>query len=262
MLKFLLLTSIFIFFSFSANAERIKVYFYYDQAPFVINEQKKNGFHYEAITLFNSSQSKFQFTSELLPRIRINHLLDDWINKKCPGKNNGCENNWMVLWIAPKFIAGESAEKNFLWVPFCQDKNILLFSANKKISLKNPKSLEGKTYATVLGRNPPEPFLSLINSGKLKREDGSNQEFILHRVISGHADIGVVPLSTLNYLINKETEYKKLKSKFKWETVETFTREAMIPINRPDIQDTLRIISKSNEWKKLMQKYDFKVEGI
>lgn len=261
MLRTLIFPLLFTFFSSSAYAEKIKVYFYYDQAPFVIDENRKTGFHYEALKIFNSSQLKFQFVSELMPRNRINHLLEDWLNKKCPSKDKRCENNWIVLWIAPKFIAGDDPEKNFLWVPFCQDKNIVLFSVNKKYSLKNPKSFEGKTYATVLGRNPPEPFLSMINNGKLVREDGSNQEFILHRVVSGHTDLGVVPISTLNYLINHETEYKKIKTKIKWETVETFTREAMIPINRPDIHEAVKSISNSTHWKNLLQKYDFQEKG-
>ena len=259
----LMWVSLLLLISTSAWAETIQVYFYHHQPPFLIGDEKnKQGLVYDVVSLMNKNPKPgLTFEVSSRPRKRLNEELADWISAACPAKPQGCNNSWVVFWVTPMWGWGEKADQRYLWVDLFPDKDVIVSPISNKVEYKDASSLAGKTFAGLLGHKYPPDIEGLINEGKLKRDDGADEEAVMKRIALGRADVGMMQNSALEYYFAHNEKLAKLKNDVYVAPtpLHSFTLQVMIPGNRPDLQAFLKEMKQNSGWNPLFAKYDIKL---
>ncbi len=205
--KITLLFLLVFFSSFLVAKQEIIVYTYHNHGPFIIENK---GLSFDLINYLNQNQNEYNFKLKIIPRKRLNYILEPWINKECVNEKK-CHKDWMVLWVNHNWNFGEDSLKNFLWTPLLKDTNIIISSSKNKFEYINPYSLVNRSFAGIDGHR----YIGiddLVEKGLIKRIDGKSEVKNLELLIKQRIDVTILPNSAFIYYKNANSKFKTLYS--------------------------------------------------
>ncbi|TDM05887.1 MAG: hypothetical protein C4K60_14430 [Ideonella sp. MAG2] len=228
--------------SFGAAAETLPVYNTYLTPPYVVGD---GGLAADTVAYMNKKlDGKFELKLNNLVRARLNFVALD--SKDFKGA---------VLFMAPMFV-GDNDKTKYNWSDtLIKDGNAVLSPAASKFSYSGPEALDGKLFVGVAGYR----YAGLDDKfGKsIKREDVSNEESILKRMVEGKGDVALMAHSIAKYYV-KQPEFSG-KVNIDPKPYSTFTRHVLISKANPELSAELQKIVKEAEkdpaWKAITAKY-------
>ncbi|GGD54915.1 transporter substrate-binding domain-containing protein [Lacimicrobium alkaliphilum] len=244
----------------ASRTESLKMYLYHQQPPFITGDinSAQGGLAFNLAQLLMQQKDVPQVRVEIRPRKRLDWELKHWLNGSCPSNTIQCDNNWMLFGVIPQW--GWSAENSdtFNWVPLFDDADLLVSSRQNPIEYDGPSSLSGLTFAALHGHQYPGVLGEMMQDKQLIRDNGSSNLAVLQRVAKGRADITLVRRSTLNYLVNNDTNGLADKLHVFKLPYNSFTLQVMLPANRPDLHQWLTSALNTEAWQELLRKYAIK----
>ncbi|EQC49622.1 ABC transporter, substrate-binding protein, family 3 [Bacteriovorax sp. BSW11_IV] len=161
----------------NAIAQQIPVYIYQDKPPFIINSKKQIGLAYDFVSILNE-YSKTKYELQLLPRTRINKIKSK-----------------IMLFTNEVWLNDENKESFLYSSPIAEDQNLYISNKKRPIDIKKDRNLK----IAVIAAN----VYVVFKESSHQRIDVLKEEQVFDMVDRGRVDVGVISLSTLNYLLKK-----------------------------------------------------------
>lgn len=234
-------------------AQTIDVYTYHDHPPF-INATNK-GLTYDLQHHLNNQKGKYTFVVHVLPRSRLNMMLSGWISGDCLRTNKICDNNWMVIWVNPKWGFGTDATSKYFWVKIHDDSNSIISLKKNRISYQSPESLSGLRFGGMRGHR----YLSidkLVKEKKIIRIDGNKERDNISKLLLERVDAILLPTSTIDYYMSKDPTFVALDEKLYIapQKHHFYTRYVMIPGNNAALfQWVEAFMDNAKDWNLILQ---------
>lgn len=160
-----------------------------------------------------------------------------------------------VLFMNPMFVADNEKTK-YAWTDtLMKDSNTVVSPAGHKFNYTDVESFTGKTFIGVAGNR----YAGLEEKfGKsVKREDASNEEASLTKLVGGSGDVTLLAKSIATYFSLQPGFSGKFTMDAK--PYSTFTRHILVSKSTPELASELsRIVKeaeKDPEWKSILAKY-------
>lgn len=221
-----------------AATETVTVYSYHNHPPFVTGPD--SGYTFDLVRQLNRvADGKVRFKVSIVPRSRLNHYLKGWISGKCP--DAGCQQNWMVPWVNPKWGFIKGGRDNYLWQQLFTDSNVIVSRRGDGFEYAGPESLKGRILAGMRGHRYTG-IDDLVKSGDVKRIDGNHERDNIIKLLHDRADATLLPESTINYYLENDTEIQGQAANLKVadKRHQVYARFVMMPETRKDL---LEIVS-------------------
>lgn len=227
---------------------RIELMSYHDHPPFVTGPGQ--GLTYAlAEELNRRGAPDFRFEVKMMPRARMNLMLQRWIKGDCPAAD--CPDNWVVPWVNPKwgFIKGETDP--YRWQPLLDDANEIISLKARPIDYRAADSLVGKRLAGIRGHR----YLGidkLVEAGEIERIDGNRERDNLLKLLNNRVDAVLLPRSTIRFFFENDEVLAPREELFfvAEETHQRYMRYLMVPSNRGDLE---HLMVGLDHWKPLVK---------
>lgn len=237
--------------------DEINIYTYHNHPPFVIDAiEKGRGLTFDLEDSINRySEGKISFAVEVLPRNRLNMKLNSWISGDCFREGTICQNNWMVIWVNPKWGFGNNAASKFHWIRIHDDSNAMISSQKNKIAYHSPISLKGLRFGGMRGHR----YIGidkLVRQKKIIRIDGNRERDNILKLLTGRVDVILLPTSTINYYIEHDKKFVALDQKLYVapNKHQVFARYVMIPKSNQQLYHQVKaFMAESKDWQLLLQ---------
>lgn len=174
------------------SEETIPFLTYHIAPPFIVDEDSRDGLTYDlAEILSEKSAGRYRFVVESLPRKRLNLQLENM-------------EMLVIPWVNPKWF-GDHEMKRYLWSDgYLSDNNALLSSSQNPIEYDGPKSLFGKSIATIRGAKLVG-IDEFVESGAIRRDDAHDFLAAMRMVLLGRVDVSIIPYPFAKYYVARET---------------------------------------------------------
>ena len=242
---------VFLFSLFGAQeplaAETIHVYTYHIHPPFVTGDGVGQTFSLTS-QLQASAGGTYDFKVSLIPRSRLNMLLNRWVKGEC--KDNAtpdCDDAWILLWVNPKWGFGDDPQGMFNWVGIADDSNSIISLQSAKVAYETPASLSGLKFGGISGHKYVG-IDDLVATGKISRIDGSNERDNILKLYMKRVDVILLPTSTIRYFMGNDPLISSFADQLfiAEKKHQEFSRNIMIPKNRDDLLNLIRSMDLSN----------------
>jgi len=208
--------------------EPVKLYTYYLEAPYVTGEGQ--GLTYDLADYLNKrAKGRYQFIVELLPRKRLDRLINKGVPMVVPWANRA----WFAL---PEKI-------KFHWSkPYLKGANLVITNAGDELIYRGPEALEGCSLAGVSGHKYAGVD-ALVAAKKLKRQDYLSYETVLRLLSVRRGHCTIISSVTANFLIKE----MKLKGRVKIAKGHhsTFTRHFLLARQQEGVTAFLNLATRS-----------------
>jgi len=220
------------------------LYTYHHKPPFIVDEKKRIGLYYDLATYFNNKLTGHTFSTEYLPRKRLDYLL----------KINAL--NGFVVGVSPIWF-NDKKEQKYLWLDtIYQDRDEFVSLKQTPFEFKQSQSLKGKAVAGVAGYYY-HGINEMVSKGQTLRIDTINEKNVLSIIEKGRADVGIVSVSVFKYL----NKLDKLDNIYHFSEIphDAFDRRVMTTQSQEKVyKQLLPIINtmmQDREWLKMINKY-------
>jgi polar amino acid transport system substrate-binding protein len=161
-------------------AEKIDLYTYHNDPPFVIDMTNHMGLTYDLARLLTvRSNGKYHFEVKPVPRKRLNAIL-------------ATGHKMVVPWVNPVWFK-DVDQKKYQWsAGYIEGRNELLSRPSKPFEYSGPKSLIGKTIVAQAGGRLKD-IDPLVNQGMILRENARNYASAMQMVLSSRAEVAFIP---------------------------------------------------------------------
>lgn len=227
-------------------AETIHVYTYHLHPPFVIDSGGGQSYELTA-QLQAAANGRFDFQVSKVPRGRLNMLLENWIDGSCAkGKKGGCDDNWILLWVNPKWGFGPDPDAYFHWVKINDDSNSIISLQSAPVLYERPDSLSGLKFGGISGHRYVGVD-ELVASGRITRLDGSNERDNILKLYKKRIDVILLPTSTIRYFMRFDPFIPGFADQLfvAEKKHQEFTRNIMLPKSRNDLFKLIRTLDMS-----------------
>lgn len=231
---------------FSLGSPRlITIWNYHDFPPFSTNETSRTDLSSELTKwLTEASEGRYEFRLERVPLSRLDRILDN-------GKSG------VVLWVSPEWF-NDTERTRFLWTPpILQDQEIVVTRVDSGLEYEGPRSLEGKTIATVHGYRYPD-LSARSGQGGTERIDVPRESNAL-RVLAHKRPIDATIMSELaaRYIAKRQGLSDQLR--FESPPLSRYDRHLMITPDLPDVarflKQALSRLHGSDKWCEMQRTY-------
>lgn len=241
-----------------AAPEGIRLLTYHNHPPFVTGSKKGLSFDL-ARTLSQSSQGKYLFQVQILPRSRLNLHLKDWLQDRCTHPTASCQEGWAVPWVNQKWGFGNKPNEQFRWIPILNDSNSIISLKNKKIVYHGPESLIGQRLGGIRG-HAYFGIDALVKDNKIIRIDGNSERDNILKLIKKRVDALLLPTSTIHYFLSEDDKFSAFAKNIHIapNKQQSFSRNLMIPMKRADLEQFLKQLDSNPKWQEIIKRYRFK----
>ncbi len=212
-----------------AASETINVYSYHNHPPFVTSPGR--GLTHDLVKLLNhQAQGRFRFQLRIVPRRRLNALLNPWISGRCPSKTELCRTQWLVPWVNPQWGFGPDPQRRYDWRAILEDANSIISLRAQPVDYEGPESLDGLRFGGIGGHR----YVGIderVAQGKIQRIDGNLERNNLIKLMQGRLDAILLPRSTIGYLLHRDPALDQHRARFYIAPTphQSYTRYLMIP---------------------------------
>jgi len=169
--------------SLADNLRQLTVY--QSAPPFVVDRGKKQGLAFDLARYINAQQDQYNFEVVVMPRKRVNHLLN-------------VSEPMILLFSSPRW-EGENALKRYLWTAtIVADNKYIISAMSKKVEYQNLDSLVGYTFGKIRGYNYKslQPY---INDGRIGIDVSPSEFVTIEKIKLGWIDVAESSMSILRY---------------------------------------------------------------
>ncbi|WP_210396515.1 substrate-binding periplasmic protein [Motiliproteus sediminis] len=176
---------------------------------------------------------------ELLPRVRLNQRLSQWLDGRCPGSH--CSDNWLVPWVNPKWGFVPGSGDPYFWVPLADDANVIVSRRESAVEYHGPESLDGRVLAGIRGHR----YLGIddrVAAGLVERVDSNVERDNLLMLLYKRVDAVLLPESTVRYFLSHDPVLREHADEFyiAAERHQSYRRSLMLPANRDDLLEWVK----------------------
>lgn len=224
-------------------AERIEVLTYHHHPPFMNADQ--SGLSYQLVDALNqASAGQYEFELRVLPRKRLNLLLQPWLEGHCQQPAKECADNWVLPWVNPLW-GFSGAEPDTAWIPLLADANRLIFHGPSPVDIKQLQGFDGLVFGGMRGHRY-KGLDDLVQAGRLTRIDGNQERDNLTKVLMDRVDFTLLPESTLRYYLSQDPFLAAKADEFYWPDPpqQRYMRYAVVPGNRPALEALLERVGR------------------
>jgi polar amino acid transport system substrate-binding protein len=239
----ILLVSLSIFTSsYAAPKQQVLLLTYHLKAPYVIDWGEQRGLYFDLAVYLNHKTDKYQFTTELIPRKRLDILLAE------PFAD-------VVIGVQPAWFA-PLADKMLFTAPFLNDQDMFVSDARKPVRDKDLADLTGKTFIGSQGYKY-KGIDEAVAAGTLERVDTLQEDYVLDMLRLGRGDFTIISSSTLSYKFSHGEHARH----FYVATTphDVIQRRFMLSKTDPQLyqflQQVVRQMPADQEWQFLLAKY-------
>jgi hypothetical protein len=226
-------------------AEKLQAWCYYNSPPFVVDPATGAGLAQDLVGYLNTALAgKYQVTLSVVPRIRLNALLEH--------ADKG------VVVLAPDFVFGGVGSGQYLWTsPLLKDKTALLSRKDHPIEFTGPSSLVGVRFSGIRGHIYP-PLQAAINRGDIQRQEVLDENGLLAMLARKRTDAVILPDTSIRYLMARNP---KLVSEVFYSKghLGEFTRRLMflkgMDKERGDFERVVQAMGRDPAWIAILKKY-------
>lgn len=177
--------------SWALAAEDIPFLTYHDAPPFIIDSETEKGLTYDlARWLSKNSGGKYRFVVGIVPRKRLDAML-------------GQPRPIVVPWAASEWFEDVWIHNQYWSTPVLEDRNVLVSRSGNFFEYTGPDSLSGKVVSGLRG-GTWVGLDELVEAGKIRRIDAPNYFLAIKLVLTGRADVALVPEPVAKYFLVKE----------------------------------------------------------
>lgn len=170
--------------SYAAPKQQVLLLTYHLKAPYVIDWAEQSGLYFDLAAYLNHKTDKYQFTTELMPRKRLDTLLAEPFADVVVGVQ--------PAWFKPL------ADKMLFTAPFLHDKDMFVSDARKPIRDQDLATLTGKTFIGSQGYKY-KGIDEAVAAGTMERVDTLQEDYVLDMLRLGRGDFTIISSSTLSY---------------------------------------------------------------
>lgn len=229
-------------YSWSAAAEALpKVVYllsYHGHPPFVTGARQ--GQTYELAARLNAvAPAGVRVEVELLPRVRLNQRLQQWLDGRCPGTH--CNDNWIVPWVNPKWGFVPASSDPYKWLPLADDANVIVSRREVALEYQQPASLDGMLLAGIRGHR----YVGIderVEAGLIDRIDSNVERDNLLMLLYKRVDAVLLPESTVRYFLANDPVLKEHADELYISRGkhQSYQRSMMLPSNRNDLVEWVK----------------------
>lgn len=227
---------------YAAPKQQVVLLTYHMKAPYVIDWGEQRGLYFDLAAYLNSKTDKYHFSTELVPRKRLDLLLNE------PFAH-------VVVGVQPAWFKAHNARMKFT-APFLHDKDLFVSDARKPLRDKDLSDLSGKTFIGSQGYKY-KGIDEVVASGKLHRVDTLQEDYVLDMLRLGRGDFTIVSSSTLSYKFSHSDNAKH----FYVARTPHDVIDRCFMLSRTDtelysfLQQTVQQMKQDQQWKMLLSKY-------
>jgi ABC-type amino acid transport substrate-binding protein len=226
----------------AASKQQVVLLTYHLKAPYVIDWAEQSGLYFDLALYLNSKTDQYQFSTELMPRKRLDALL--------AGSFTGVVVGVQPLWFQ------SVADKMLFTEPFLHDRDMFVSAAEKPFMATDLADLTGKTFIGSQGYRY-KALDQAVAAGILKRVDTLQEDYVLDMLRLGRGDFTIISSSTLTYKFNRGEQARYFYvAKTPHEVI---LRRFMLSNNDPRLYQFLQLavanMSSDPKWKQLLSKY-------
>lgn len=177
--------------SWAMAAEDIPFLTYHDAPPFIVDHKTEKGLTYDlARWLSENSKGKYRFVVGIVPRKRLDAML-------------GQPRPIVVPWVISEWFEDVWIQNQYWSAPILEDRNVLVSRSGNFFDYTGPDSLSGKTVSGLRG-GAWVGLDELVEAGKIRRIDAPNYFLAMKLVLTGRADVAMVPEPVAKFFVERE----------------------------------------------------------
>jgi polar amino acid transport system substrate-binding protein len=228
--------------SYAASKQQVLLLTYHLKAPYVIDWAEQRGLYFDLAVYLNHKTDKYQFTTELMPRKRLDALLAEPFTDVVVGVQ--------PAWFKPL------ADKMVFTTPFLHDQDMYVSDARKPVRDQDLARLTGKTFIGSQGYKY-KGIDEAVAAGAIERVDTLQEDYVLDMLRLGRGDFTVISSSTLSYKFSHGEQARH----FYVATTphDVIQRRFMLSKTDPQLyqflQQVIRQMPTDQEWQFLLAKY-------
>jgi polar amino acid transport system substrate-binding protein len=228
--------------SHAASKQQVLLLTYHLKAPYVIDWGEQRGLYFDLAVYLNHKTDSYQFTTELMPRKRLDVLLAGPFTDVVIGVQPG--------WFKPL------ADKMVFTAPFLHDKDMFVSDARKPVRDKDLADLTGKIFIGSQGYKY-QGIDEAVAAGTIQRVDTLQEDYVLDMLRLGRGDFTIISSSTLSYKFSHGEHARH----FHVATTphDVIQRRFMLSKTDPQLyqflQQVIRQMPADQEWQLLLDKY-------
>ncbi len=185
--------------TWASATETISFVVYNSYVPIILDTQPASGFAYAVADLLTKrSQGRFHFVVQVVPRKRLDHMLESG-------------DPLVVPFVAPSFFADEAMTRYFWTSPLFVDRQLIVYNPAHPIDYKLPDSLRGKILGGIIGFHYA-PLEAMIAKGEITREDAVKDEQNLAKLAAARIDAVTISSLSYNYLRTVDLRFGELET--------------------------------------------------
>ncbi len=231
----------------STYAAGYEIYSYHNVPPFITG--KNEGLSYDLVRYLNNhGNNQFQFRLNIIPRKRLDNLLE-------------ANSDIIVPWVSPEWF-GTNARSRFLWTePVLSDSNIYFSRKDNPIDIKEVADLNNLMLGGVLGHRYSILDKEVLK-GKFTRTNAPHERNLIKMLIGKRADIAIMAESSARYLVWEGKRSQEIYfSPYKHNA---FLRRFLISGYQPQmhffLEDMILKMNTDPEWIAIKSRYQLPIE--
>ncbi len=234
---------------YAAPKQQVVLLTYHLKAPYVIDWGEQRGLYFDLALYLNHKTDKYQFTTELIPRKRLDTLLAQ------PFAD-------VVLGVQPEWFK-PVADKMLFTSPFLHDKDMFVSDARKPVRDEDLADLKGKTFIGSQGYKY-KGIDDAVSAGTLHRVDTLQEDYVLDMLRLERGDFTIISSSTLSYKFS----HSDLARHFYVASTphDVILRRFMLSKTEPQLyqflQQVVSQMPQDQEWQLLLAKYQIQHAAV
>lgn len=221
------------------SSESVTIHTYHQAPPFITGEG--TGLTYDLATyLSQHSNGTYQFTVEVLPRKRLDLMLD--------------QTDMIIPWVIPAWFGPESSEQ-FQWTKtILEDGSIYIWKNDGTKRFTKPEDLKSYHLGGIQGYR----YINidpLVQSGEITRSDTGSEKQLLEMLLLRRVDVGISPYSASVFIMKENSWTNDLS----FSSHSQFGRKFLLNTNNKQVSDYIENISKDmladKKWLQTLHNY-------
>lgn len=226
----------------AAPKQQVALLTYHLKAPYIIDWGEQRGLYFDLALYLNSKTDRYQFTTELIPRKRLDLVLAEPFTD-------------VVIGVQPAWFK-PLADKMLFTAPFLYDKDMFVSDARKPLRDQDLTDFTGKIFIGSQGYKY-KGIDDAVANGTLQRIDTLQEDYVLDMLRLGRGDFTIISSSTLSYKFSQGDNSQH----FYVATTPHDLIERRFMLSKTDpqlyqfLQQVIRFMPQDQEWQLLLAKY-------